>query len=88
MFLCLIAVIAYVQRTGLNAVKELICNDVGINTEQFGSVGSAFLLGYTIMQLPAGWLADRFGSRNVLAVLAILWSLLTALIGHCRSFDA
>ncbi len=86
-FLCLIAVIAYVQRTGVNAVKAPICGDLGINTEQFGAVGSAWLLGYTIMQLPAGWLADRFGSRNVLAALAILWSILTALIGLCTNFE-
>ncbi len=86
-FLCAIAVIAYIQRTGLNAVKAQICSDVGIDTEDFGAVGSAWLLGYAILQVPAGWLADRFGSRNVLVVLAIVWSLLTGVIGLCRNFE-
>ncbi len=86
-FLCAIAVIAYIQRTGLNAVKQLVSGDVGIDTEQFGAVGSAWLLGYAIMQVPAGWLADRFGSRNVLVVLAVLWSILTASIGLCTNFE-
>jgi nitrate/nitrite transporter NarK len=85
-FLCAIAVIAYVQRTGLNAVKNRISSDVGIDTLEFGAVGSAWLIGYAIMQVPAGWLADRFGSRIVLIVLAIVWSVLTAAIGLCTDF--
>ena len=85
-FLCSIAVIAYIQRTGVNAVKQLISSDVSINTEEFGAVGSAWLVGYAIMQVPAGWMADRFGSRNVLALLAVLWSILTGAIGLCTDF--
>jgi len=87
MFLCAIAIIAYIQRTGVNAVKGEICHDIGINTEQFGTVGTGWLIGYAILQVPAGWMADRFGSRRVLAVLAILWSILTGIIGWCTNFE-
>src|ERR1700686_4386103 len=87
MFLCLIAVISYVQRTGINAVKQPICDDLGIDTEQFGVLGSAWLVGYAFMQVPAGWLADRFGGRIVLGVLAVVWSVLTALLGWCGNFE-
>ncbi|MBI3821585.1 MAG: MFS transporter, partial [Planctomycetes bacterium] len=87
MFLCSIAVIAYIQRTGINAVKGPICGDVGIDTEDFGALGSALLFGYALMQVPAGWLADRLGGRNVLVVLAVVWSLLTALLGWCENFQ-
>ena len=87
MFLCLIAVISYVQRTGINSVKKPICDDVGIDTEEFGMLGSAWLVGYAIMQVPGGWLADRFGGRIVLAALALLWSVLTGLLGWCSNFE-
>src|ERR1019366_4146531 len=87
MFLCLITVIAYVQRTGINSVKERICGDIGIDTQAFGTLGSAWLAGYAIMQVPAGWLADRFGGRIVLVVLALVWSSLTALLGWCTQFE-
>lgn len=85
-FLCSIAVIAYIQRTGVNAVKKAITFDLDINTEDFGTIGSAWLVGYALMQVPSGWLADRFGSRVVLVVLAILWSLLTGALGICTHF--
>ena len=87
MFLCLIAVISYVQRTGINSVKKPICDDIGIDTEKFGMLGSAWLVGYAIMQVPGGWLADRFGGRIVLASLALLWSILTGLLGWCGNFE-
>jgi sugar phosphate permease len=88
MFLCSIAVIAYVQRTSLSAVKKLVCDDVGISTEEFGLLGSTWLVGYAIMQVPSGWLADRWGGRNVLVLLAIIWSLLTGAVGWCTNFAA
>lgn len=87
-FLCNIAIISYIQRTGINAVKQLVCDAVDIDTEQFGAVGTAWLVGYAIMQVPAGWLADRFGSRNVLFILAVVWSVLTAAIGWCTSLHS
>jgi sugar phosphate permease len=82
-FLCLIAAISYVQRAGLNSAAGAVQRDHDINTEQFGMLGSAWLLGYALMQVPAGWLADRFGSKRTLTVLAVLWSVLTGTIGLC-----
>lgn len=85
-FLCLIAVISYIQRTGINAVKGPICDDAGINTEDFGTLGTAMLIGYAVMQVPSGWLADRLGGRIVLAGLAIAWSILTGVLGATSIF--
>src|SRR5260370_90708 len=86
-FLCAIAVIAYVQRLGMQTAYEPIQAELQIDTEQFGAIGTAWLVGYAIMQVPAGWLADRIGSRNALAGYAVFWSILTGLIGLCQSFE-
>jgi len=86
-FLCLIAVIAYVQRLGVQTANSYIEHDFSINTEQFGTLGTALLVGYAAMQVPAGWLADRIGSRNALGLYAILWSAITASIGFCEDFE-
>ena len=58
-FLCLIAIISYVQRTGINAIKQLVCDHVYINTEQFGAVGTAWLIGYAIMLLAWPWASEH-----------------------------
>jgi sugar phosphate permease len=87
-FLCLIAVIAYIQRLGMQTAYAPIQKDLDIDTERFGAIGTAWLIGYALMQVPSGWLADRVGSRRALALYAVLWSLLTASIGLCQSFEA
>lgn len=87
-FLCLIAVIAYVQRVGINSAFAEIQSDFQIDTETFGILGSAFLIGYAVLQVPAGWLADRWGSRNALVLYACLWSLCAALVSQTRHFES
>jgi MFS family permease len=40
----------------------------------------SFFLGYGLMQIPAGWLGDRWGSRKALTLFALAWSSATALM--------
>jgi MFS family permease len=86
MFLCLAAVISYVQRTGVNAISEPVQSHFEINTAEFGTLGAVWLVGYALMQVPAGWLADQIGSRNALVIYALTWSILTGALGLCQHF--
>src|SRR5262245_11654795 len=79
-FLCAAAVIAYVQRLGFNLAEKTVRGDLGLDKEQIGRVMAAWSLGYALLQLPSGWLADRFGSRRALTVLALAWSVRTGLV--------
>jgi nitrate/nitrite transporter NarK len=84
--LCWIAVISYVQRLGVNSISAEIEIAFDVNTEEFGLLGSVWLIGYALMQVPAGTLADRMGSRNALILYAVAWSILTGSIGLCQDF--
>ena len=44
-----------------------------------GAVMSAFFAGYVILQVPAGYLADRYGGKWVLGLGVLSWSLFTLL---------
>ena len=44
-----------------------------------GAVMSAFFLGYVTLQIPAGYLSDRFGGKWVLGLGVLFWSLFTLL---------
>ena len=86
--LCAAAVIAYVQRLGFNVAERTVRGDLGLEKEQIGRVMAAWSLGYALLQLPSGWLADRFGSRRVLTALALAWSALTGLVGLAWDFHS
>jgi MFS family permease len=51
-----------------------------------GMVMSSFYLGYTLMQVPGGRLADKYGSKYVIIAGLLAWSLFTGLTGVAWSF--
>ncbi len=84
--LSLIAVIAYVQRLSLSVAGKRLESELEITKEQLGDIFSAFFLGYAVLQLPSGWMADRWGSRVMVALFALASSAFTASAG--LGFDA
>src|SRR3954451_9442871 len=81
-----LALLAYLDRICIMRVKEDIGRDLGLDDVQMGLVFSAFLLGYALLEVPAGWLGDFWGARRVLAGIVLFWSLFTALTGAIWPF--
>jgi MFS family permease len=52
----------------LTPLLPFIRDDFALDYTQVGWLVSAFLVSYGIGQLPAGWLADRIGSRTVITI--------------------
>ena len=57
-----------VSLAGLPLLLPLIRQDLGLNFSQAGSLASASLLVYALMQIPAGYLSDRRSPRNLVAI--------------------
>jgi len=56
----------YLNRLNLSPVIPLIMADLDISHARIGIVGASFYAFYTLVQLPAGYLSDRFGARKIL----------------------
>ncbi len=56
-----------------------------MSKQQLGGVLGAFFFTYALMQVPAGWLSDRFGARRALSIYILGWSGLTAITGSVTS---
>jgi len=73
----------YVVRMGISPVLGMIMEEFHISYATAGSLFSAIFLSYTLMQVPSGYLGDRFGRRKILIISTVLWfffSLGTALV--------
>lgn len=79
--LFLLSLITYIDRAAISSAKGAMAHDLLLSDAQMGFVFSAFAFGYAAAQIPSGWFADRFGPRRALAVVVVLWSLLTSLTG-------
>lgn len=85
--------VAFLDRTNISIAGLKISQEYAFGNEQLGFIFSAFLVGYAVFQVPAGWLATRFGPRRVLTLGILSWCAVTALtallpkgIGHVILF--
>ena len=69
----------YVCRVAVTVVAPNMMRDFGLTQTQMGTVFSAFLVGYTLFQVPSGGLADRVSARRIFLFLCTGWALLTIL---------
>ena len=80
LWLFVLSAVAYLDRINLSIAGSSIATEFHLTNVQLGSLTSAFLLGYAFFQTVGGWLADRLGSRRVLAVGVVWWGIFTSLI--------
>jgi ACS family D-galactonate transporter-like MFS transporter len=76
--LCLTVAIAYLSRNVLSPVEKSIEEDLRLSKEAMSLIMGSFFYTYRLMQIPGGWLSDRFGTWLVLPMLATVWALATA----------
>src|ERR1700743_10035 len=71
--------VAFLDRTNISIAGLQISSEYGLGNQHLGWIFSAFLIGYAGFQVPAGWLASRFGPRLVIALGVVWWGVATAL---------
>lgn len=65
----------YMDKGMIGLAIRPIAEQFGLDTSQTGLIMSLFFLGYSIFQIPGGWLADKLGAKRVLLIsLAIMAS--------------
>ncbi len=72
----------------MNYAVVSITGDLQLDASSTGIILSAFFLGYAIMQIPGGWLADKFGAKRILLMAVIMWSIFTGLTAIAWSLTA
>ena len=81
-------IIAYIDRT--NLAIALASADFkqffALSDTGRGVLNSVFFWSYTVMQIPAGLLVDRFGVKRPLAISFVLWCLVAAATAAAGAF--
>ncbi|HEY0811781.1 MAG TPA: MFS transporter [Pseudonocardia sp.] len=79
--LWLTLLVSYFDRAAIAAALPFMSADLGLSPTAAGLVSGALLLSYTIVQVPAGYLADRFGQRRIIALAILWWTVFSVLTG-------
>jgi ACS family glucarate transporter-like MFS transporter len=83
--LMMVASVGYLCRVDITVVAPHLMAELHFSQPEMGRVFGAFLLGYTLFQIPSGWLAGRMTTQALFLALAVGWSALTfatALVGR------
>jgi MFS family permease len=79
-------VVNYLDRSTLAIANHDIAGEMHLSPAQMGLLLSVFAWAYSVAQLPAGLLTDRFGPRRVLAAAMVSWSAAQILCGAVQGF--
>ena len=80
-------VIAYVDRSNISVALAVtdFKQFFHLTDAQRGTLNSAFFWSYAFLQIPAGWLVDRYGVKFPYAIAFLIWSLISAATGLAGS---
>lgn len=78
--------ISFFDRVNIGLALPSITHDLHLSSAQAGLAGGVFFWGYFLTFLGAGWLAPRFGGRQVILVCLILWGALAMATGLAENF--
>ncbi|MBN9533738.1 MAG: MFS transporter [Alphaproteobacteria bacterium] len=84
-FLFVLSTFNFLDRQLLSILMEPIRAELGLSDTVLGLLsGFAFALFYATLGIPIARLADQYSRRNIIAIAAALWSVMTAISGFAQ----
>lgn len=80
--------INYIDRTVLSAAAPHLIDELKLDPEMMGLSWLLFFWSYSLLQIPAGWFADRFGQKKGLGLAVAWWSIATSMMGVATGFKS
>jgi len=82
----IVTAVNYADRATLSIAGTEVAKELQLSAVSMGYILSAFGWAYLLMQIPGGWLLDKFGSKKVYTYSLFFWSLFTFLQGFVDLF--
>ncbi|NML35370.1 MFS transporter [Paraburkholderia antibiotica] len=86
LFVCWFA--SYLERFLINLALPYIGAEFKIDESGLGLLLSVFFIGYAVIQLPGGWVADKIGTRKTILFSVFMFAIFTAASGLAWSLTA
>ena len=76
---------AAADRANIGIVLPFVKSEFNMTNTEAGAIVSLFFIGYSVAQIPAGFVVKRFGVRMIFPLFMILTSVFTGLLGTATS---
>ncbi|HEY6456108.1 MAG TPA: MFS transporter [Steroidobacteraceae bacterium] len=81
-----LVIINYIDRSAIGYAIGPISKSLGIKPAQWGLVSAAFSVGYFLVAFISGPMVDHYGTKKVLGVSIVVWSLASMLTAVASTF--
>lgn len=78
----------YLDRAIIAAASPHLIDEFHLTPSEMGWIMSGFFWTYALLQIPAGWLADKIGQKKTLGWAVGWWSIATACMGIAVGFKS
>jgi len=67
--------ISFVNRTNISLALPAISRDLGLSPSQTGQVAGIFFWGYLLLQIPGGYIAQRWSVKWLISIMLVAWGI-------------
>ena len=82
-----IYIISFMDRTNIGYAFAGIGQDFHVGKAAQGAAGGIFFIGYVLLQIPGGWLAEHWSAKKFIAVMIVFWGVMAVLCGAVNNYE-
>jgi MFS family permease len=79
-------IISFMDRTNIGFAFSGMGKDLHINSAQQGLAGGIFFIGYLVLQIPGGHLAERWSAKKFVGIMVLVWGVLAVASGLVQNY--
>lgn len=82
----IVYIVSFMDRTNISYAFAGIGHDFHVTKAQQGLAAGIFFIGYVLLQIPGGWLAEHWSARKFVAIMIVFWGLMALACGLVHNF--
>ncbi|WP_272910885.1 MFS transporter [Arthrobacter sp. FW306-05-C] len=69
----IVYIISFMDRTNIGFALNGLHQDLGIDAAQQGLAAGIFFIGYLVLQIPGGHLAEHWSAKKFVGIMVLIW---------------
>ena len=82
----IVYIISFMDRTNIGYAFAGIGRDFHVGKAAEGAAGGIFFIGYVLLQIPGGWLAEHWSAKKFIAIMIVFWGITAVLCGAVNNY--
>ena len=79
-------VISFMDRTNIGFAFDGMGQDLHLDSAAQGLAGGIFFIGYLVLQIPGGYLAERWSAKKFVGIMVLIWGVFAVASGLVQNF--